>query len=76
MDEKTNNGTTPTPHQQFATNLQTLCRETSRNGDPLDVIVMELEIAKLFIFQNVAFQAQQQAQAAAVKDAPLIIKPR
>ena len=75
MNEPTN-GTTQTPHQAFATNLQSLCRETSRSGVPLEVIVMELEIAKLFIFQNIAFQAQQQAQAAAKESASPIIVPR
>ena len=69
------NGAAKKTHQQFSNELNHLCVDSANQGVPLEVIVMELEIAKLFIFQRINFDVAQRAAAAAQREKSPIITP-
>jgi hypothetical protein len=62
-------------HQQFSTELNQLLFASAEQGVGLEILILELEIAKLFIFQRINFQAQKMAEAAELKKKSSIITP-
>jgi hypothetical protein len=70
------NGTPAKSHQQFSAELNKFLFDAAGQGVGLEILILELEIAKLFIFQRINQQAIVMAQQAAKKNAPAIITPR
>ena len=66
---------TPKTHQQFSGELNAFLKASAESGVPMEIIILELEVAKLFIFQRISFEAQRQAQAEAQRNKSSIIRP-